>query len=175
MANEKDAPEIMADIPLAKTIDVPAPKKRGRPPGSKTTQEKSSAIESVRVGTQGGNASNRAEEAAIIGNCGVMLWQLTENILHSALERRLKGNEQAEAAFSEIATKCALTPGESVMIKDSLTKIAQRYEFTTKHAPEVALLMVFASYSARQIQLFSFVKEMKALSEKNEKRAESKS
>jgi hypothetical protein len=169
MANENDNPENAFDAPSVPEITVSEPRKRGRPPGKKNSAPTQTQSTSPKNSPQ----TDRTEEATIIGNCGVMLWQLAENLLHNQLQKKLRGQTQLENAFTEVSTKAALTKPEADMVRDALTKIAARYDITTKHAPEVALIMVAASYGVRQMQLVKFVKEISPPDD--EKRTEQKS
>lgn len=165
----------------ATSATAPAPARRGRPPGVKNGEGKTSkakhkaAVKSVDLGNRQSRAdspsaeNNSPEMAKFLGKGFVTLIELLEGIVHSRCAKAIEAKyPQKIEEFRAMAEELGLQPSDREMYETSISRIAMRHDWMTKYAPEIVLGVGLAQYSARQLALVRFVNSVTAQPVKTE-------
>lgn len=137
------------------------PKKRGRPPGSKNSGTPINTGTTTKSRTNSAPNLDQIEAAKFIGLGFVSLLELFESFVHSNGAKKIeKKMPEKMAEFRTMCEEVGLQAKEKDLIQDTVTRIAARYEFMTKYAPELVLGVTLAQYGVRQMSLLSFVERM---------------
>ncbi len=135
-----------------------APRKRGRPPGSKNSGTPINTGVTAKSRVKVDPSPDTLEAAKFIGVGFVSLLELFESFVHSNGAKKIeKKMPDKLAEFRMMCEEVGLQAKEKDLIQDTVQRIAARYEFMTKYAPELVLGVTLAQYGVRQMSLMSFV------------------
>lgn len=136
-------------------------KKRGRPPGSKNSGTPLVTGTSTKSRVISPPSIDQIEAAKFIGLGFVSLLELFESFVHSNGAKKVeKKMPDKLAEFRMMCEEVRLQAKEKDLIQDTITRIAARYEFMTKYAPELVLGVTLAQYGVRQMSLMSFAERV---------------
>lgn len=142
-------------------IRIETGKKRGRPPGSKNSGTPIITGASAKSRAVSAPSVDQVEAAKFIGLGFVSLLELFESFVHSNGAKKVeKKMPDKLAEFRMMCEEVGLQAKEKDLIQDTVTRIAARYEFMTKYAPELVLGVTLAQYGVRQMSLMSFVERV---------------
>lgn len=137
------------------------PRKRGRPPGSKNSGTPIDTGHTTKSRVKVDPTPDTLEAAKFIGVGFVSLLELFESFVHSNGAKKIeKKMPDKLAEFRMMCEEVGLQAKEKDLIQDTVQRIAARYEFMTKYAPELVLGVTLAQYGVRQMSLLSFVDKM---------------
>lgn len=162
-SNDNNLP-IGADIadrkPDPVAIDIPAPKKRGRPKGS--SKKGSDANPSPVAQTSLGNSSPSRADPSYFVTTAIMLFELGDDYMRSRLMAKLtRYMPEKKTEFSGILDKQAFNEKDREMLTHTLTALALKYDILSKFGPEVGLVIFLGQYSFRMSSLFALVESFK--------------
>ena len=101
---------------------------------------------------------NTLEQAKFLGEGFVALVELVESFVQNNCENKIRRKRPDKVQeFLETAKRFGLQEQDKKLISSSVEKIAGKYEFLTKFAPEFVLGVTLSQYGARQIALVRFV------------------
>lgn len=140
-------------------INIPGPRKRGRPKGSGKGSAKSSSETSASP-----SSSPRAPsvDPVYIVSTLVMLFELADDYMRSRLVLKLRRYlPEKEKEFGEVLDKQAFNEKDREMLRHTLSALVAKYDILAAIGPEVGLIVFLGQYSFRMMSLNNLVESFK--------------
>lgn len=162
-ANDSSVP-IGADIadrkPEPAAIDIPTPKKRGRPKGSGKKGGEGNPSPVAQTSNSGPGVA-RADPSYFV-TTAIMLFELGDDYMRSRLLAKLaRYMPEKKEEFIGILDKQAFNEKDREMLTHTLTALALKYDILSKFGPEVGIVIFLGQYSFRMSSLFALVESFK--------------
>lgn len=134
----------------------------GRPPGSGT---KAKGPDTPKP--QSGGTNDSKADAVFLADTVICLLEITDDISRRMLVRKVRefAPERAEE-FQNLWTDCGLNEKDKRLTRMSVDRIAQKYGWLARFAPELLLLATLTQYGLRQARLHALIDDIAEEAEK---------
>lgn len=147
------------ELPAGLTAKAGA--KRGRPAGSRNRGTPLDTGSREENRSSSGANPDALESAKFLGVGFVALIELGESFVHSSCANRIEKKLPSKLAeFKEMAKALGLQEKDKEVMSSCVEKIAAKYDWMTKHGPEIVLGVMCAQYGLRQVSLLRFVENV---------------
>lgn len=138
------------------------PRKDGQPSGSGDTKKSAAARAPVQVDSA---------DAEFLADAVITVWESGDELLHTVLLKKIRAAIPDKVdEFIELQNAVRLGTKDKELARKALMRIAQKYQFLAKFAPEILLLGLFAQYGARQLRVIKLVETMTSAAENRPKK-----
>lgn len=128
------------------------PRKDGQPAGSGNAPKSSSPRPLPQVDSA---------DAEFLADAVITIWECGDELLHTQLLRRIREAMPDKVDdFIKLQNQVRLGGRDKDLARKALLRLAQKYQFLARFAPEILLLGLFAQYSVRQLRLVRAVELM---------------